>query len=323
MGAPTAATLLSTGRRVVVMSRGQTSGQGTDGRRPVLPAGCETVICDRDIEDAFINALCSPTCPRIVIDFTAMSPAHIESVKRAHLKRPLQHYVFVSTNMVYPGGVEAMDLSPMAAAGQRVDEASVRRDMAGEAPANYGGQKLKCEALLAEAAMELGSRPPLPSTVIRPPAVVGAGCDSRHEKLHRFVAGLRPLPPPERVRPGAALPGHRFRVACANDVASVLAAVVDRSPIEPAEAFNVASGDSKGVTMDEYAEALAAALPVRLEPPGASVVVPGDANLRNYEKQGVLDTSRAERVLGFRPTPLDTFMEAVVAWHAPLLSTDA
>ena len=183
MGVPTAAALLDAGHVVTVMSRGKSKGQGSGGNRPKLPAGCKVLTCDRTDETSFIEALCNPSCPRIVVDFTAMKPEHIEAVKAANVRRRIKHYVFVSTNMVYPGGVEDMDLSATAAQGQRVDEGVVRRDLASEAPDNYGGSKLKCEALLAAAAVASDGRAPLISTVVRPPAVVGAGCDSRHEKL--------------------------------------------------------------------------------------------------------------------------------------------
>ena len=85
----------------------------------------------------------------------------------------------------------------------------------------------------------------------------------------------------------------------------------------------MASGAAEGMTLDEYVEAVKVALPLDegAGPPSPTVMVlPEDPGLRNYEKQGVVDTSKAERELGFVPTPLATFMDAVVAWHAPLLS---
>ena len=81
-----------------------------------------------------------------------------------------------------------------------------------------------------------------------------------------------------------------------------------------------ASGDAAGVTMDEYAATIGAALQVA-GGVAATTTVPMDAHgLRNYEKQGVVDTSKAERELGFRPSPLDTFVQETVAWHIPLLT---
>jgi nucleoside-diphosphate-sugar epimerase len=164
-----------------------------------------------------------------------------------------------------------MDLS--AAAADRIDEAAAQREAAAAAPANYGGNKLKCEAALAAAGTGAAQ---LRSTVVRPPAVVGAGCDTRHERLHRHVAELPPLPSPAKLRPPALQPGRRFRVACADDVAALITTLVDRRPTAPAEAFNVASGDAHGVTLDEYATAIASALGVAHAPP-----LPDDPAMRN------------------------------------------
>ena len=149
-----------------------------------------------------------------------------------------------------------------------------------------------------------------------------------------------------KVRPPAKRPGRRFRVACADDVAQVVTALVDcpaaacrvdsrhadelahdeRADLPPAtgdsqatcEAFNVASGDAEGYDLDEYLAALAAALDSSSSAPPA---VPDAPSVRNYEKQGVLDTSKAEAELGFVPTPLSAWMAATVAWHAPLLAS--
>jgi len=87
----------------------------------------------------------------------------------------------------------------------------------------------------------------------------------------------------------------------------------------------VASGAAEGYDLDEYVSALAAALDRSSDSGGgggAPLAVPDvipDA-LRNYEKQGVLDTSKAEAELGFVPTPLSAWMAETVAWHAPLLT---
>jgi hypothetical protein len=39
----------------------------------------------------------------------------------------------------------------------------------------------------------------------------------------------------------------------------------------------------------------------------------------DYELQGVLDTSKAERLLGFRPSTTEAFVRETVEWHRPLL----
>ena len=66
----------------------------------------------------------------------------------------------------------------------------------------------------------------------------------------------------------------------------------------------------QGYDLDDYVAALAAAL---------GRPVPEAPEMRNYEKQGVLDTTRAEEELGFVPTQMSEWMAATVAWHAPLL----
>eukprot|EP00927_Polykrikos_kofoidii_P073705 TRINITY_DN69721_c0_g1_i1.p1 TRINITY_DN69721_c0_g1~~TRINITY_DN69721_c0_g1_i1.p1 ORF type:complete len:386 (-),score=46.46 TRINITY_DN69721_c0_g1_i1:110-1267(-) len=306
MGVPTVRQLQARGHRVVVMSRGSGQGQGTRGRRPELPP-CETICCDRNDTEGFHAVLTGAECPRVVVDFMAMRPEHIDAVLAAHAERHLQHYIFVSTNMVYPGGPENMDVTGLPLP---ISEDAVELSKAGVAPDSYGGRKLKCEALLQRAAEETG----FPVTVLRPPAVVGPGCDNRHERLQRLVERLPPLPAKPTRRPAPKNPG-KFCVAYSGDVAAAAVAVVGHGTSVHGEAFNIAS--TRPITLREYVEAIARH--VRQEPPP----IPDDPALRNYENQGVIDVSKAERVLGFRATPFDHWMQETVAWHSPLLSPSA
>mmetsp|Transcript_3886 Transcript_3886/g.7803 ORF Transcript_3886/g.7803 Transcript_3886/m.7803 type:complete len:363 (+) Transcript_3886:58-1146(+) len=303
MGAPTVRRLVDQGHHVVVLTRGREQGQGTAGKRPELASLAKRIVCDRGDADEFKKVLSDPDCPRIVVDFAAMLPEHIEAVLAAHGERPLDHYVFISTNMVYPGGPEKMDISSLAAP---VSEDRADIELAELAPDSYGGRKLKCEALLQRAfACER-----FPVTVLRPPAVVGPGCDHRHERLQRHVEGLPPLAP----RPRAVLatqPG-RFRVAYSGDVAQTVSAVIARGRSVHGEAFNVACDDS--LTLSEYVAAMAQAAGCELAP-----AAPEDPSSRNYELQGLIDISKAQTVLGFQPTPVSAWMPRTVAWHAPIL----
>ena len=72
------------------------------------------------------------------------------------------------------------------------------------------------------------------------------------------------------------------------------------------------------MTLDAYITAMGEALRVRHVAP-----LPAEPALRNYEKQGVVRTDKAERELGFRPAPLREWLGEVVAWHAPLLESEA
>ena len=99
----------------------------------------------------------------------------------------LRSYIFISTNMVYPGGPGGFDISPLR---PLVPEEKADVADAAAAPEDYGGLKLKCEAALQEAWQGQGC---FPFTTIRPPSVIGPGCDVRHELLQRVAMGL-PVP---------------------------------------------------------------------------------------------------------------------------------
>lgn len=307
MGAPTVRCLQQAGHRVVVLSRGREAGQGAHGLRPGQPTA-ESVLCDRQDPDALRQVLHGPRSPRILVDFAAMRPEHLGPILEVHREGRLLHYVFVSTNMVYPGGPESMDVSALP---QPIVESAVDLGAAEVVPEGYGGFKLRCEAVLRRAFLEEG----LPVTVVRPPAVVGPGCDSRHERLQRLVLGLPP--PPAGRRRGPAARRGPFRVVHSGDVGLLIAAAVGKRERTPGavlgEAFNVASGEAP-TALAEYVGAMAAA--AGRAPP----LLPDDTLLQSYERQGVLDVRKAERVLGFQPAPLSGWMRETVAWHAPLLT---
>ncbi|CAK0879311.1 unnamed protein product [Prorocentrum cordatum] len=304
MGAPTARLLQERGHRVVVLARGSARGGGAGGARPEQARGCEMLACDRGHSASFVEALSGEGRPRVVVDFTAMLPRHIADVVEVHRRRPLEHYIFISTNMVYPGGVEDMDITSLP---QPVAEGAANLSAAHAAPDTYGGRKLKCEAALQRARAEQGLR----WTVLRPPAVVGPGCDSRHERLQRLVAGLPPLPARASKRPPTVRPG-RFRVAYSGDVAEAVAAVVELGERVHGEAFNIACPAS--MTLGEYVGGIASCLGL------CTQEVPDDPALRNYERQGEVDVSKSLRVLGIEGTPVQRWMRQTVSWHARALA---
>ena len=140
-----------------------------------------------------------------------------------------------------------------------------------------------------------------------------AGCDNRHERLQRLAVCLRLLPAPTRCRGFAAHAG-RFRVAFSSDIAMCITAIVARGPRFPVEDFNVASGVP--MTIDEYY----AAICDQLGSDGGSLVRLRDRpELCNYERQGILDTTKAEQLLAFVPTPVSVFLAETITWHAQLL----
>ena len=265
------------------------------------------IQCDRTEKGALLAELLKENSPRIVVDFAAMNPAHIEDVVAAHREKTLQHYIFISTNMVYPGGPESFDVSGRV---PLITEEQADLD-AKDVPDTYGGRKLQCEVLLKEASASDG----FSFTTLRPPAVVGPGCDNRHERLQRAASRMRLLPPRDGPQTAAAAHGKSFRVAYSGDVAAAVAAVVLKGPKDlSGEAFNIASEES--VTMDEYVKEMADILGTEkpsLPPPEE------DASIWNYEKQGNVGIQKATEKLEFRPTPLKVWLTETVKWHQSLL----
>jgi nucleoside-diphosphate-sugar epimerase len=354
-GAPTVRQLLAAGHDVSVLSRGGNEGAGTGGRRPPLPDGVATIVCDRDADGA---GLCDAIVSggfEAVVDYYAMVPRHIDDVVAAYeaADSSLAHYIFVSTNMVYPGGPGGFDISPLR---PTVPEELADVANAADAPDDYGGLKLKCERALADAA----ARCSFPYTTLRPPSVVGPACDNRHERLQRVAMGLAGLPP----RGGRAFAAERggFRIAYSEDMASAVVKTLAVGVPSFSEAFNIAQAEI--VTVEEYVEGVRSAL----QRSGASAIASADAvtqalaelgpEVTNYvssrppspllalsqgpmfdcelwsgltlgvamrprnltqENQSSIDIEKAQRVLGWEPTPFEDFIQVTTDWHTPLL----
>ena len=186
-----------------------------------------------------------------MVDYYAMVPQHVDDVVAAYElpSSALRHYVFVSTNMVYPGGPGSFDISPLR---PTVPEELAQVASAAAEPDDYGGLKLKCEAALAAA----WERCQFPYTTLRPPSVVGPACDNRHERLQRLAMGIENLPP----RGGRAFAAERggFRVAYSEDMASAVVATLAVGAPSLNEAFNIAQAEV--VTVQDYLDGVKAAL---------------------------------------------------------------
>jgi len=327
MGSATCHHLLKAGHAVTSLARGGTMTKSGGLPRPPLPDGIATLVCDRAKEGAKLQELLIEERFEAVVDYFAMTPAHVEDIVSAFLRAggvasaPLRLYIFISTNMVYPGGPGGFDISLLR---PLVPEHKVELASAGSAPNDYGGLKLKCEALLQQAWEEHG----FPFTAIRPPSVIGPACDNRHELLQRVAMGL-PMPEKMRSYPVAAKPDDGFRLAFSEDVANLcvraLAAPVDNVR---GETFNVAMEEA--VTLLGYIAACreavspeaAAAWPAK-EVAAAALVRLGREKMGSYEGQSCLDISKAKRVLGWKPTPFAEAVKATVEWHRPLLQQTA
>ncbi|KAK3261866.1 hypothetical protein CYMTET_29248, partial [Cymbomonas tetramitiformis] len=170
---------------------------------------------------------------------------------------------------------------------------------------SYGARKVYCEAYLA--ATHKSER--FPYTAIRLPSVVGAAADWRHSKLQAWIDKGNPIDP-------AGGKGTQFRVIYSGDVATAVLAVLRRKEETLGLAINFAQAERP--TLAEYLQCCARAMdkkPVRAGFFSYSQSLPDAEPLCNYENQGVLDTSLAQKLLAWEPTPMKTWMEETVEWH--------
>jgi len=311
MGIPTVRRLLGSGHHVTILSRGLGRGQGNGTSAAQIPEQAEVVTCDRTDSGALEAVILRSTFD-VVIDFAAQQASDLAGIISAHRKKPIQHYICISSNMIYPGGPESWDISrPSDSASWKEDDANVT-GRAMDAPQAYGGHKLRIELALHTASAEFG----LPFTVFRPPAVVGQRCDSRYEMLHRCSVGLPPLPaPPKRdYNRDAANPGP-FQIVYCEDVASAIEAAIDTGEAALGEAFNLAQSEEQ--TLDELVQLVQRSV----QPRSAAATMPDRIHVTrelsglNFPCQGRMSIEKAQKLLGWNPTPAAAFISQTATWH--------
>ncbi|MDQ6919218.1 MAG: NAD-dependent epimerase/dehydratase family protein [Candidatus Dormibacteraeota bacterium] len=260
-------------------------------RRP-HPYGTFTshVAFDRT-DEAELGRVLGEVKPDVLLDLAAYQPSHVEAVIR-HFKG--RRYVFTSTG-VYPDLFE-----------DRPAREEDFQPLAGDPPAEpieYREGKRWCETVLARSSG-------FPWTVIRPPAVLGAG-----DHTLRIAAYL------QRVEDGGPLlvPAESYLrqagLAWVRDVGYAHALAADLRKQTDGKAYNIAF---EGVSLAGLIEAIgrAWAKPVRMVPvpyaelpPGASPYGPDPNRSAGYD----LTRSRAE--LGFEPSALEDCLAEILAWY--------
>jgi len=246
------------------------------------------VAFDRTDEDQLARAI-KQTQPDVVLDLACYQPREVDAVTR-HFSG--ERYVFVSTG-VYP------DLHGKPA---REDDFV---PLAGEPPADldYREGKRWCETALARTH-------DFPWTVIRPPAVFGAG-----DHTLRIAAYI------ERVADGGPVlvPQETYEwqagVAWNKDIGFACALACDPRKDTKRKAYNVAF---EGVSLRLLLEGIARALgvPARLHPMEFAEI-PDAA--RPYgpdpKRSAGYVLERARRELGFEPSALEDALAETLAWY--------
>jgi 2'-hydroxyisoflavone reductase len=279
---------------------------GTATCKELMRRGVETIAASRTphpygtftshlafdrADEAELARVLGEVAPDVLLDLAAYQPSEVEAVIR-HFRG--SRYIFTSTG-VYPDLFE-----------DRPAREEDFKPLEGEPPpepVEYREGKRWCETVLARSGG-------FPWTVIRPPAVVGAG-----DHTLRIAAYL------ERVEDGGPLlvPAESYRrqagLAWVRDVGYAHALAADLSRPAGGKAYNVAF---EGVSLADLIEALGRILgkpavmvpiPFAELPKGASPYGPDPRRSAGY------DLSRIRSDLGFEPSALEDCLAEVLAWY--------
>lgn len=317
-GTPTVMAFLKDGTfQVTVISRGG-SGDGHFGRpanggqnqakqkrtEAMKEKGVNFVACDRMNEREKFRQILVESKFHIIVDYWAMNPEHVQDVIDGTAGTDLQSYIFISTNMVYKGGPESFDVRN-GAEGPWLKEYDVDVvEYSKYCPDSYGGRKAFCEALLKKAHAKTG----FPFTALRMPSVIGPQADWRWSKLQEWVARGNSIDPHGGV-------GNQFRIVYSGDIGNACYLIAGHTTKTAGQAINFCQDETP--TYAEFLHCLADCL--RVEPrcaeTGNSITITEESPFSNYEGQWILDTSKAQTLLGWKSTPMQEWMQTTVDWH--------
>ena len=230
--------------------------------------------------------------PDVILDCACYQPAEMRQMIDAFRG---SRYVFVSTGSVYP------ELH-----GRPADEADFQQldgePNAGGEPFDYATGKRWCETLLR--------RSSLPWTIVRPPAVLGAG-----DHTLRIAAYLQRVDDGGPLLLPAETADRQAGLAWVRDVGFGLALACDLRRDLDGRTYNVGW---EGVSVLRLVDAIAKGrakpveivrLPFAELPPGASPYGPAPARPAGYS------TARIRADLGFEPSALEDAIAEVLAWY--------
>lgn len=275
---------LARGDAVTVLSRGQ--------KRPPFWDRISHLAVDRRDHRALANALRGVSADA-VIDNVAFTEADVRAALEG-LEGRAGHYILTSTGSVYH------DFTPPAILRPLPEEAA---DLAARGDLPYAEGKRAAEQLLqAERAV--------PFTIIRPPIVQGPHDASlRGWFWYQRVADGGPVLVPARY------PQPAWRQAFSRDLAAAFLLAAG-NPAAFGKTYNVASEEI--LTLEDFVR-----LTARIAGVPDPVVPVAQERLTEeapwyeppYAHRFVMDISRIQRDLGFRPTPYAEWLEETIRWH--------
>ncbi len=246
------------------------------------------VAFDRTDENELKRAL-AQVQPDVLLDLACYQPAEVQAVARQFKG---ERYIFISTG-VYPNlnGKPAREDDFVPLEGDPPDDL------------NYMDGKRWCETVLAR-------ETDLPWTVIRPPAVFGAGDYTLRiaAYIQRVADGGPVLVPAESYERQAGL-------AWVKDIGFACALACDLRKDTKHKAYNAAF---EGVSLKDLIEGIARALgvPARIHPvPFAELPDGASPYGPDPRRHAGLVLDRARQDLGFEPSALEDGLAETLAWY--------
>jgi nucleoside-diphosphate-sugar epimerase len=228
--------------------------------------------------------------PDVLVDLACYQPGEVEAVRRHFRGR---RYVFVSTG-VYP---------PLFGRPAREEDFVPLEGPVPQGDLEYLEGKRWCETVLSRGTG-------LAWTVIRPPAIFGAG-----DRTFRIAAYLQRIDDGGPVLVAEETWERQAGVAWVRDIGFAVALATDLRRSLDGKAYNAAF---EGVSLRRLIEAFAAATGkrVRLVPiPAAELPPDSNPYASDPSRSAGYVLERARRELGFEPSPLQDAIVETLAWY--------
>ncbi|XP_076467713.1 uncharacterized protein LOC143298702 [Babylonia areolata] len=305
MGGLTAEKLLAAGHKVVTVSRGNWYWDSAFLVKPYVTS----FTCDRlyslDKCTGLLDLVSNGTTFDVLIDFSAYHVFAVTEVLRV-LKGRIKLYVYISTDSVYD--VCDKNHSQPSAETDAVRPQSEQRRQELESVETYGHRKLQIEEELARQ-REGGEGVPYLS--LRLPDVVGPKDNTYRWWIYQLWLRLA-----DHLEKAPAIPGYLLNtplsLVYSRDVANVLMQLLTPRPELLDQAFNLAFTETP--TLLQLLDLIKAELNITnlpIQTDNSSQAV----HLFPSVKNGPVDITKAQALLGFVPTPLHTAVTETVAFY--------
>ncbi|KAL8573392.1 hypothetical protein ACOMHN_032407 [Nucella lapillus] len=304
MGGVTVEKLLAAGHQVVTVSRGNWYWDSAFLVKPfVTPVTCDRLF-SLDRCPALLDILANGTRFDVVIDFSAYHVFAVQEVLRV-LQGNLKLYIYISTDSVYDVCDKKHNHPSAETDAIRPDSEERRKEL--QSVESYGHRKLEIEEELLRQRGEGG----VPYICLRLPDVIGPRDNTYRWWIYQLWMRLA-----DHLEKAPAIPGYLLKtqlsLVYATDVAEVILKLVTPRPEVLDQAFNLAFKETPTLLelLTDLKEVLNITdLPIQTDDSSQAV------HLFPSVRNGPIDISKAQDVLGFVPTPLQTAIAETVAFY--------